>query len=137
MINIGIIGYGYWGPNVARNFHASPELNLTAISDIAVNRLAMAKAHYPFIREMKDPRELIHSNKVDAVAIVTPVSTHYEMAREALLSGKHIFIEKPFTSTSAQAEELIELAARKNLKIMVDHTFLFTGAVKAIKQVIE
>jgi predicted dehydrogenase len=137
MSNIGVIGYGYWGPNVARNFHAASGINLVAISDISDKRLAMAQAHYPFIKGMKDPLELIRSNDVDAVAIVTPVFMHYEMAKAALLAGKHIFIEKPFTSTSAQAQELIDLAAKKNLKIMVDHTFLFTGAVRKIKEVID
>jgi len=136
MINVGVIGYGYWGPNVARNFHAASGFNLTAVSDISEKRLAMAQAHYPFIKSMRDPKELIRSKDVDSVAIVTPVFAHYEMAKEALLAGKHIFVEKPFTSTSAQAEELIDLAAKKGLKIMVDHTFLFTGAVKKIKEVI-
>ena len=137
MINIGIIGYGYWGPNVARNFHLSAGVKLTAVSDISDKRLGLAQAHYPFIKRVKDPLELIRSKDVDAVAIVTPVFAHYEMAKEALLAGKHVFVEKPFTSTSAQAKELIELAAMKNLKIMVDHTFLFTGAVKKIKEVID
>jgi predicted dehydrogenase len=137
MINIGVVGYGYWGPNVARNFHSTPGVKLTAVSDISEKRLGMAQAHYPFIKGMKDPLELIRSTDVDAVAIVTPVFSHYKMAKEALLAGKHIFIEKPFTSTSAQAKELIELAAKKGLKIMVDHTFLFTGAVKKIKEVID
>jgi len=136
MVNIGVIGYGYWGPNVARNFHSASGVKLTAVSDISEKRLGLAQNHYPFIKGMKDSMELIRSTDVDAVAIVTPVFAHYEMAREALLAGKHIFVEKPFTSTSAQAKELIDLAARKGLKIMVDHTFLFTGAVKKIKEII-
>jgi predicted dehydrogenase len=136
MINIGVIGYGYWGPNVARNFHAAAGANLTAISDVSEKRLVLAQNQYPFIKVLKDPMELIRSTDADAVAIVTPVFAHYEMAKEALLAGKHIFVEKPFTSTSAQARELIDLAAKKGLKIMVDHTFLFTGAVKKIKEVI-
>lgn len=137
MLNVGVIGYGYWGPNVARNFHASAGVKLTAVSDVSEKRLGLAQTHYPFVTGMKDPRDLIRSKDVDAVAIVTPVFAHYEMAKEALLAGKHIFVEKPFTSTSAQARELIDLAAKKNLKIMVDHTFLFTGAVRKIKQVID
>ncbi|MCJ7486489.1 MAG: Gfo/Idh/MocA family oxidoreductase, partial [Candidatus Aminicenantes bacterium] len=137
MINIGVIGYGYWGPNMARNFHAAAGANLTAVSDISEKRLVLAQNHYPFIKVLKDPMELIRSTDVDAVAIVTPVFAHFEMAKAALLAGKHIFVEKPFTSTSAQAKELIELAAKKGLKIMVDHTFLFTGAVKKIKEVID
>jgi predicted dehydrogenase len=137
MLNIGVVGYGYWGPNVARNFHAATGANLVAVSDISEKRLALAQNQFPFIKGLKDPLDLIRSADVDAVAIVTPVFAHYEMAKAALLAGKHIFVEKPFTSTSAQARELIDLAAKMNLKIMVDHTFLFTGAVKKIKQVID
>jgi predicted dehydrogenase len=137
MINVGVIGYGYWGPNVARNFHATPGVKLISISDLSEKRLAVAQLQYPFIKGLKDPQQLINSNDVDAVAIVTPVFAHYELARDALLAGKHIFVEKPFTTTSAQARELIDIAAKKNLKIMVDHTFLFTGAVRKIKQVID
>ena len=136
MINIGVLGYGYWGPNVARNFHAAAGANLIAVSDVSEKRLVLAQNQYPFIKVLKDPMELIRSADVDAVAIVTPVFAHFEMAKEALLAGKHIFVEKPFTSTSAQARELIDLAAKKGLKIMVDHTFLFTGAVKKIKEII-
>lgn len=137
MINIGVIGYGYWGPNVARNFHAAAGTKLVAVSDLSEKRLGMAQAHYPFIRVSKDPLEVIRAKDVDVVAVVTPVFSHFELAKEALLAGKHIFVEKPFTSTSAQARELIDLADKKGLKIMVDHTFLFTGAVKKIKQIID
>lgn len=137
MLNIGVVGYGYWGPNVARNFHAAAGAKLVAVSDISEKRLAAAQATFPFITAIKDPLELIRSKSVDAVAIVTPVFAHHEMAKAALLAGKHIFIEKPFTATSDQARELIDLAAKRNLRIMVDHTFLFTGAVKKIKQVID
>src|SRR6202011_2157264 len=93
------------------------------------------KAH-PHVRVLSDPAELMSSTDIDAVAVVTPVWTHYELAKAALENGKHVFVEKPFTSNAAQAEELIDLAARKHLKIMVDHTFLFTGAVRKIKQVL-
>jgi predicted dehydrogenase len=137
MLNIGVIGYGYWGPNVARNFHGTSGAKLVAISDLSEKRLGLAQNHYPFIKGIKDPHELVRSTDVDAVAIVTPVFAHYEMAKAALLAGKHIFVEKPFTSTSDQARELVDLALAKNLKIMVDHTFLFTGAVKKIQEVIE
>ncbi len=137
MLNIGVVGYGYWGPNVARNFHGVAGAKLVAVSDVSEKRLGMAQTNYPFIKGMKDPYELIAAKDVDAVAIVTPVFAHHELAKAALLAGKHIFVEKPFTSTAAQAEELIELAAKKNLRIMVDHTFLFTGAVRKIKQVID
>jgi predicted dehydrogenase len=137
MLNIGVVGYGYWGPNVARNFHATPGAKLVAISDLSEKRIGLAQNNFPFIKGMKDPLDLIRSTGIDAVAIVTPVFAHYELAKAALLAGKHIFVEKPFTSTSAQARELVDLAAKKNLRIMVDHTFLFTGAVKKIKDLID
>ena len=137
MINVGVIGYGYWGPNVARNFHSSPGVKLTSVSDVSEKRLKLAETHYPFIKGSRDHMELIRSKDVDVVAVITPVSSHYELAKKALENGKHVFVEKPFTATRAEAEKLIELAAQKGLKIMVDHTFLFTGAVNKIKQVIE
>ncbi len=136
MINVGIIGYGYWGPNVARNFYASPGVKLTAVGDVSPARLGLAQNHYPFIRGYADPKDLVQAKDVDVVAVVTPVFTHFELAKLALENGKHVFIEKPFTSTRAQAEQLIELAARKGLKIMVDHTFLFTGAVQKMRSLI-
>ncbi len=136
MIKVGIIGYGYWGPNVARNFHSCADFQLVSASDLDASRLARAESHYPFLKAYKDPLELIRSRDVDVVAIVTPVFAHYALAREALKQGKHIFVEKPFTATSAQAKQLVELAAKKNLKIMVDHTFLFTGAVRKMKEII-
>jgi predicted dehydrogenase len=137
MINIGIIGFGYWGPNVARNFHASGDAKLIAVSDLSEKRLGIAAAHYPFIRTSKNAIDVIRAADIDAVAVATPVSSHYELAKEALLAGKHVFVEKPFTSNSDQAQELVDLADKKGLKIMVDHTVLFTGAVKKLKQIIE
>ena len=137
MVNIGVIGYGYWGPNVARNFHSASGAKLTAVSDISEKRLKLAESHYPFIKGYRNPLDLIRSKDVDAVAVITPVLSHYELAKKALENGKHVFVEKPFTATRAQAEKLIDLAAQKGLKIMVDHTFLFTGAVNKIKQVID
>lgn len=137
MINVGVIGYGYWGPNVVRNFNGIPNAEVVSICDYQQNALKRAKNIYPNTNIISDCREILFSPRIDAVAIVTPVSTHYDIARQALENGKHIFIEKPFTSSVEQAEKLIELAEKKNLKIMVDHTFLFTGAVKKIKQLID
>lgn len=137
MINVGIIGFGYWGPNVARNFHTTPGAKVVAICDADERSLARAGQSYPGVRLVKDCRELLQSSDVDVIAIVTPVSSHFGLAREALSNGKHIFIEKPFTASVAEAEQLIELAERKKLKIMVDHTFLFTGAVNKIKELID
>ena len=137
MINLGIIGYGYWGPNVARNFNACKGAKLKAICDSSEKRLNLAKSTYPFIQGYSDPKDLISSKDIDAVAVVTPVFTHYELAKLAMENEKHVFVEKPFTSNVAQAEELINIADKKNLKIMVDHTFLFTGAVRKMREIID
>jgi predicted dehydrogenase len=134
MIRVGVIGYGYWGPNIVRNLHGLDSARVEMVCDRSSAALARARKAYPGIRTVSDPAEILQSPDIDAVAVITPVWTHYELAKLALENGKHVFIEKPFTSTSAQAEELIELAARKNLTIMVDHTFLFTGAVRKIRE---
>jgi predicted dehydrogenase len=137
MVKFGVVGYGYWGPNVVRNLDRMDEAEVVAVCDKSpAARRKVAKA-YPGVLVTDDARELMSSREIDAVAVVTPVWTHYELAKAALQNGKHIFVEKPFTTNAAQAEELIELAARKNLKIMVDHTFLFTGAVQKIKQLLQ
>jgi predicted dehydrogenase len=137
MIRVGIIGYGYWGPNVVRNFDGLEESHVVAVCDKDVSALRRAKKAFPNIEVMPDATELLTSTKIDAIAVVTPVWTHFELANAALLNGKHVFVEKPFTSSTEQAETLIELADRKNLKIMVDHTFLFTGAVRKIRQLVD
>ena len=134
MIRVGVIGYGYWGPNIVRNFHGQDHTRVEILCDKNPEALARAKRNYPSIEVTTDPFAVLKATNVDAVAVITPVWTHYEIAKAALVHGKHVFVEKPFTSTSAQALELIELAARKNLKIMVDHTFLFTGAVRKIRE---
>ncbi|GBE06242.1 putative oxidoreductase YdgJ [bacterium BMS3Abin10] len=137
MINIGVIGYGYWGPNIVRNFNNIEGTQVIAICDKSQKALKQVKKIYPKINTVSEYREITTSKNIDAVAVVTPVSTHYEFAKKALQNGKHVFVEKPFTATAAQAEELINLAEKKCLKIMVDHTFLFTGAVRKIKQIID
>ncbi len=137
MINVGIVGFGYWGPNVARNFNTTQGARVVAISDADEKSLQRAAASYPGVRTERECDRLLSARDIDVVAIVTPVSSHFEIARKALANGKHIFIEKPFTASVAEAEKLIELAERRNLKIMVDHTFLFTGAVKKIKELID
>lgn len=137
MIRVGIIGYGYWGPRITRNFHGLNGCEVSVICDKSSDSLRRVKQSYPDIAVSCDAAEVIRSSDTDAVAVITPVWTHFELAKAALENGKHVFVEKPFTSTVAQAEELIELADRKNLRIMVDHTFLFTGAVKKIRQLID
>jgi predicted dehydrogenase len=136
-MNFGVIGYGYWGPNIARNLANLDGSQLVAIAEMSSAARARAQKAHPGIHVTPDADEVLKSPKVDAVAVITPVWTHYQLAKAALEHGKHVFVEKPFTSTTKQAEELIELAARKNLRIMVDHTFLFTGAVRKIRQLVE
>ena len=136
MIRVGIVGYGYWGPNVARNFNSMEGCRVARVCDGNPDALARARKALPCADTTTELSDLVEAADIDAVAVVTPVSTHFELAKRALENGKHVFVEKPFTATSEQALELIELAERKNLKIMVDHTFLFTGAVRKIKQLV-
>src|SRR5262245_26095409 len=137
MIRFGVIGYGYWGPNIVRNLRTLECTELVAICDKSPKAQQRARQAHPDVQVTSDYSEILLSPDIDAVAVITPVWTHFELAKGALLNGKHVFVEKPFTSTAAQAEELIELADRRNLQIMVDHTFLFTGAVRKIRQLID
>lgn len=136
-MNFGVIGYGYWGPNVVRNLTTLEGSQVLTIADLSPSARTRAQKAYPGITVSSDPMDVISSTEIDAVAVVSPVWTHYELAKAALQNGKHVFVEKPFTSNSAQGEELINLAGQKNLKIMVDHTFLFTGAVQKICQLLD
>jgi len=137
VFNLGVIGYGYWGPNIVRNFCAVEGIEVLSICDISPDSSNRAKKQYPHLSFPSDYRDITTSPDIDAVAIVTPVSTHFKIAKDALENGKHIFVEKPFTQTVTEAEGLIGLANKSNLKIMVDHTFLFTGAVRKIKELID
>src|SRR5437879_12901388 len=134
MIRVGVIGYGYWGPNIVRNFHGLENARVWLVCDKIAAALARVRKTYPGILTTSDANDVLNSKQIDAVAVITPVWTHYELTKAALENGKHVFVEKPFASNSAQAEELIEIAARKSLTIMVDHTFLFTGAVRKIRE---
>ena len=137
MIRVGVIGYGYWGPNVVRNLHGIDYARVVAVCDKNQNALRSVKQAYPDIMTTADSTEIVSSKEIDAIAVITPVWTHFELAKAALENGKHIFVEKPFTSNAEQANRLIDLAQQKNLTIMVDHTFLFTGAVRKIRQLVE
>jgi predicted dehydrogenase len=137
MLRVGIIGYGYWGPQIARNFQGIEDCEVAVICDKNPAVHQRIRRAYPYVEITCDVSAVLRSPDIDAVAVITPVWTHFELAKAALQNSKHVFVEKPFTSTAAQAEELIELAAKKNLTIMVDHTFLFTGAVKKIRQLID
>jgi predicted dehydrogenase len=136
-VRVGVIGYGYWGPNIVRNFQSLENARLVAVCDKSAAALKRAGKACPRAHLTTNFAEVLRSPDIDAVAVVTPVWTHYELAKAALENGKHVFVEKPFTSNTWQAEELIELAARKNLQIMVDHTFLFSGAVRKIREIVD
>jgi predicted dehydrogenase len=136
MTGVGVIGYGYWGPNLVRNFSESSTSRVVAVSDRRPARLAKAMERYPSIRTSVSPCDLIADPSVDAVAIATPVSTHFELAMEALKAGKHVLVEKPLAASSQQATMLIDEAARRNLVLMVDHTFVYTGAVRKIRDLV-
>jgi predicted dehydrogenase len=137
MIRMGVIGYGYWGPNIVRNFNSLEESRVVAVSDTSEGALRKAKKSFPHLWVTPNSDELINAQDVDVVAIVTPVFTHFELAQKALQAGKHILVEKPFTYKTSHAEALVNLAEKKRLKIMVDHTFLYTGAVRKIKELID
>src|SRR5690348_10690811 len=136
-IRMGLIGYGYWGPNVARNLQSLESCQIVSICDQNQASLRRASRSFSGVKLTTSSSDVLTSPQVDAVAVVTPVWTHFELAKAALHNGKHVFVEKPFTSTPQQAEELIELANRKGLKIMVDHTFLFSGAVRKIRELVD
>ncbi|MBZ5641972.1 MAG: Gfo/Idh/MocA family oxidoreductase [Acidobacteriia bacterium] len=137
MIKVGVIGYGYWGPNIVRNLHGLDSTRVEMVCDKSEAALAKVRKAFPGVKTCTNPEDILTSPSIDAVAVITPVWTHYALAKRALENGKHVFVEKPFTSSAAQAEELIELAERKKLTIMVDHTFLFTGAVRKIRELVE
>src|SRR5712692_888030 len=137
MLRFGVIGYGYWGPNIVRNLRSLEGCQDVGVCDQSPAARKRVQSAHPGIPVYSCPAELTGSPDVDAIAVITPVWTHYELAKAALENGKHVFVEKPFTSNVAQAEELINLAEQKNLRIMVDHTFLFTGAVRKIRQLLD
>lgn len=137
MIKVGVIGYGYWGPNLVRNFSEASETELGFVADLDSQKLAKVRNRYPQVKLTRDVDELICAPDLDAVAIATPVSTHFPLAVKVLNAGKHVLVEKPLAMTYDQAKELQELAERKNLTLMVDHSFPYTGAVRKIKELID
>lgn len=137
MLNFGVIGYGYWGPNIVRNCMALNGATVKMVCDLDPKALRKSESIFPHVLTTCDYKEILQSKDIDVVAIVTPVDTHFELAKKALENGKHVFVEKPFTATVKEAETLIKLAEKKKLKIMVDHVFIFTGAVRKIKELID
>jgi predicted dehydrogenase len=136
-LKIGIIGFGYWGPNLVRNFMATKRCKIVAIADLQTDRLEKFKASYPGIETYNDADLVIKDKNIDAIIIATPVFSHYKLAKTALENDKHILIEKPMASSTQEAETLIELASKKKKSLMVDHTFLYTGAVRKIKELVD
>ena len=137
MVRIGVIGYGYWGPNLVRNFAEVPDTQVLAVADMRSERLQLACRRYPGLQAVTDYRDVLNNPEVDAVAISTPVSTHFQLAMEALQAGKHVLVEKPMTADTEQANRLIDEAARRKLVLMVDHTFVYTGAVRKMRELIK
>ncbi len=136
-IRVGVIGYGYWGPNLVRNFAALEGSTVSMIADLEQKNRTKVEKHYPGIKTTFDALALIESPEVDAVVIATPVSSHYELAKAALLAGKHVLVEKPLAHTSHHAKHLMALALERDLVLMVDHTFVYTGAVRKMRELID
>lgn len=136
-MNIGVIGYGYWGPNLVRNFSELEGVSVLWCADMRPERRALAQKRYPALQVTENPDDIFSDAKVDAVVIATPVSTHFPLAQRALERGKHVLVEKPMTRTVAEGEALIALAEKKGLVLMVDHTFIYTGAVRRMKEIME
>jgi predicted dehydrogenase len=134
MIGIAVIGYGYWGPNLVRNFCDTPGARLVAVCDLNKDRLGAVQSRYPAVRITDDFDAILRDPEIDAVAIATPVSSHFRLAMAALMAGKHVFVEKPIASSSEEAQKLVDEAARRNLVLAVDHTFVHTGAVRKMRE---
>ena len=135
-VNIGIIGLGYWGPNLLRNFHKVPGTTVVAACDLLEKNLKSIRKDFPSIQTTTDSNDLINNNVIDLIAIATPLTTHYSLAKMALMAGKHILVEKPFTKTTKEGKELIQIAAKNKRILMVGHTFIYSGAVQKIKQLL-
>jgi len=136
MIRVGVIGYGYWGPNLVRNFAEVDGAEVTVVCDRRPERLVLAKTRYPYIETTSVATEVITDPRTDAIVIATPVSTHFELARQALREGKHVLVEKPLAATAEQAAQLVDEASRRDRVLLVDHTFVYTGAVRKIHELV-
>ena len=137
MIKIGVIGYGYWGPNLVRNFAELDGVTVSAVSDLDPKRLEIVKRRFPTAKVTTDYEELLRDPAIDAIAIATPVSTHFNLGMAALKAGKHLWIEKPMTETTEQGSQLVNEARDRDLILLVDHTFIYTGAVQKMREVVK
>jgi predicted dehydrogenase len=136
-VRIGVVGYGYWGPNLVRNFAEYPGSEVVAVADMRLDRLAPVQRRYPGVITTTNYRDLLADPSIEAMIISTPISSHFDLALASLQAGKHVLVEKTLTATSAQTERLIEEAELRHLVLMVDHTFVYTGAVQKIKEIID
>jgi predicted dehydrogenase len=136
MINIGIIGYGYWGPNLLRNFSELPGAQVRAVADLDRKRLEAVQKRYPTVATTTSFQDLLNDPAIDVIAVATPVSTHFELGMAALKAGKHLWVEKPMTETSLQARKLVDAAEKRGKTLLVDHTFIYTGAIRKMGELI-
>ncbi len=137
MINIGVIGYGYWGPNLVRNFAELNGARVHTVADLDPKKLELVNRRFPNVKTTTDFQEMLRDKEIDAIAIATPVHTHFELGMAALKAGKHLWLEKPMTETSLQARQLVDAAEKRKLVLHVDHTFIYTGAVKKMKELVK
>jgi predicted dehydrogenase len=136
MIRIGVVGYGYWGPNLVRNFVETSGATVAAVADLDLSKLAQLRKRYPAITVTRDVGDLLADPTIDAIAIATPVQSHYELGLAALMAGKHLWMEKPMCQDSREARRLVEVAAQRGLTLLVDHTFIYTGAIRKMGDII-
>jgi predicted dehydrogenase len=136
MINIGIVGYGYWGPNLVRNFAETPGATVAAVADLDTAKLALVQRRYPAVKVTTDYQDLLLDPSIDAIAVATPVNTHFELGIAALRAGKHLWLEKPMAESALQARKLIDEAHQRERTLLVDHTFIYTGAVRKMAELI-
>jgi predicted dehydrogenase len=137
MINIGIVGYGYWGPNLVRNFAETPGATVAAVADLDTSKLELVRRRFPAVKTTTNFQDLLADASIDAIAVATPVTTHFEIGMAALRAGKHLWLEKPMAETSYQAHKLVDEAERRGRVLIVDHTFIYTGAVRKMGEIIK
>jgi predicted dehydrogenase len=136
VIKIGVIGYGYWGPNLVRNFAEVARVKLSYVAESDAEKLELVRRRFPAIKVTADFHDLLRDPEIDAIAVATPVSTHFEIGMAVLKAGKHLWLEKPMTETSLQARQLADEADKRKLVLFVDHTFIYTGAVRKLKAIV-
>jgi predicted dehydrogenase len=137
VVNIGVIGYGYWGPNLVRNFAETSGANIAAVSDLDPKKLEVVKKRFPAVKVTTRFQDLLEDPAIHAIAVATPVNTHFELGMAALKAGKHLWLEKPMAETSLQARKLVDEAEKRKLVLIVDHTFIYTGAVRKMGEIVK